>query len=315
MLLSPVLLLGSYIEAKRTGKFDFQDAVRDHGEIVAERGRAVGGRARRSRSAAGSTRRRGAGSSPASCRRCRTGCGSGRPVTTTSSACRLGTATLPSRTRVEVATGGARDLRREVEEIPGRFQLLDDVPLAVPVLAHRRRRPLRPLAGDAGDGPLARAPGGDAAQPDRPRRAWPSSARPGSADWEFLKWLPHARTLDGSQLASTSHHAARPRERAARPGAERRATAARPAVLVVIDETCPVERRRLMPLLEAGAAAGIFFVWVASARHRLPKACGAVVDIEPDHVHGADRVHRHGRRRRADPVGGDGAGRGDRDRP
>ncbi len=57
-----------------------------------------------------------------------------------------------------------------------------------------------------------------------------------------------------------------------------------PAVLVVIDETCPVERRRLMPLLEAGRSSGLFFLWVASARHRLPKACGAVIDIEPDHV-------------------------------
>ena len=57
-----------------------------------------------------------------------------------------------------------------------------------------------------------------------------------------------------------------------------------PAVLVVIDETCPVERRRLMPLLEAERSSGVLFLWVASARHRLPKACGAVVDIEPDHV-------------------------------
>ena len=29
----------------------------------------------------------------------------------------------------------------------------------------------------------------------------------GLPDWTFLKWLPHARTLGGSQLASTSHHA------------------------------------------------------------------------------------------------------------
>ena len=55
-------------------------------------------------------------------------------------------------------------------------------------------------------------------------------------------------------------------------------------MLVVIDETCPVERRRLMPLIEAGRDTGIFFLWVTSARHRLPKACGAVVEIDPDHV-------------------------------
>ena len=52
----------------------------------------------------------------------------------------------------------------------------------------------------------------------------------------------------------------------------------------MIDETCPVERRRLMPLIEAGRDSGITFLWVTSARHRLPKACGAVVEIDPDHV-------------------------------
>ena len=50
---------------------------------------------------------------------------------------RIGTAELPSRSTVTVGSGGARDLATEVEAIPGRFLSLDDVPLAVDVLAHR----------------------------------------------------------------------------------------------------------------------------------------------------------------------------------
>ena len=52
-------------------------------------------------------------------------------------------------------------------------------------------------------------------------------------------------------------------------------------MLVVIDESCPIDRRRLMPLLDnAGAASNVFFLWVTAARHRLPKACAAVVEID-----------------------------------
>ena len=42
MLLSPVLLIGSYIESRRSGRFDFKDAVDEHREIVAERVQAIG---------------------------------------------------------------------------------------------------------------------------------------------------------------------------------------------------------------------------------------------------------------------------------
>ena len=73
----------------------------------------------------------------------------------------------------------------------------------------------------------------------------------------------------------------------------------------MIDETCPVERRRLMPLIEAGRDTGIFFLWVTSARHRLPKACGAVVEIDPDHVTARTGFTGSGPDRRPDPLGGD----------
>ena len=156
-----------------------------------------------------------------------------------------------------VANGGARDLRGEVEAIPGRFERLDDVPLAVDVLAHRGIGIAGPLHATRA---LARSLVVQAATMHSPTdlAVLALVGEGGLNHWGFLKWLPHARTLGGSQLASTSHHALTIVNDllAGRPaGAARRC----PAVLVVIDETCPVERRRLMPLLEAGAA----------SRHRL----------------------------------------------
>ena len=45
MLLSPVLLIASWIEAKRTGQFEFKEALAEHRSMLAEQVRAAGGRA------------------------------------------------------------------------------------------------------------------------------------------------------------------------------------------------------------------------------------------------------------------------------
>ena len=57
MLLSPVLLIGSWIEAKRNGVFEFKEKLAEHRAAPRRARRAAGGRAGRSRSAAGSGRR------------------------------------------------------------------------------------------------------------------------------------------------------------------------------------------------------------------------------------------------------------------
>lgn len=282
MLLSPVLLIGSVIEARRTGQHEFKETLAEHTrtieELVAqlehEREQEI-----RSRF----TETPGPGELSGLVRTLSDRLWERGPRDADFLTVRIGTARLPSRGVIKVASGGARDLRRDVEEIPGRFQLLDDVPLAIDLLAQRGVGIAGPLHASRS---LARSLVMQAATLHSPTdlAVMTLVGEAGLPEWEFLKWLPHARTLGGGQLASTSHHALTLvndllAERAA-PGDALRL----PAVLVVIDETCPVERRRLMPLLEAPPASGIVFLWVTSARHMLPKACGVVVDIGPDHI-------------------------------
>ncbi len=169
MLLSPVLLLGSYIEAKRSGKFDFRDAKREHAEVVAEhvarleRERDLEIRSRFHEAPAGGELR-------GMVHTLSDRLWERAPGDVDFLSLRVGTATLPSRSRVKVASGGARDLRKDVEEIPGRFQLLERRAAVRAVRPGRRRRALRTAAGDPGDGPFPRAAGRHAPQPDRPGR-------------------------------------------------------------------------------------------------------------------------------------------------
>jgi S-DNA-T family DNA segregation ATPase FtsK/SpoIIIE len=280
MLLSPVLLIASWVEAKRTGQFEFKEQLAEHRSMVEEQVQ----RLRAEQDVEVRSRFRetpGAGELGGLVRSLSDRLWERAPEDADFLRLRIGTAQLPSRTIVTVASGGARDLRKDVEAIPGRFELLDDVPLAVDVLAHRGIGIAGPLHAARA---LARSLVIQTATLHSPTDLAVVAlvGEGGLNHWGFLKWLPHARSLGGSQLASTSHHALTIAQDliAARAAGGPNL----PAVLVVIDETCPVERRRLTPLLEAGAAAGICFLWVSSARHRLPKACGVVVEIDPDHL-------------------------------
>jgi DNA segregation ATPase FtsK/SpoIIIE, S-DNA-T family len=303
MLLSPVLLIGSAIEAKRTGQYEFRDALAEHREIVDEQVQFL--EIQRLEEIRGRFRELPAAKELGGLVRSLSDrLWERAPDDPDFLRLRAGTAVLPSRTRVKVVEGGARDLRKELDEIPGRFRLLDDVPLPLD---------LRELGGVGIAGPLAagralaRSLVLQAATMHSPTdlAVMALVGEPARAEWEFLKWLPHARSLggvQGAQLASTSHHALglvndllQSRAGAAGDsGDSGRGSITLPAALVLIDETCPVERRRLMPLLEAPRRAGIFFVWVGSARHRLPKACGAVVEIDPDHVTASTGFTRSG---------------------
>ena len=205
MLLSPILLIGSWIEAKRNGRFEFKEKLAEHQQLLAEHVEQL--EAERMLEVRSRFRETpGAGELARWCARCRTACGSGRPTTPTSSGCGSARRELPSRTSITIANGGDRDLRAEVETIPGRFQLLDDVPLAVDVLAHRGVGIAGPLHAARA---LARSLVLQAATMQSPTDLAVVAlvGEGGLHDWTFLKWLPHARTLGGSQLASTSHHA------------------------------------------------------------------------------------------------------------
>ncbi len=114
-----------------------------------------------------------------------------------------------------------------------------------------------------------------------------------TAEWEWLKWLPHVTSdhnpLPGDTVASSpapllrlvndledllEHRAAA----ATRSGIEGADAGAVPAVIVIVEDDAPIERSRLVELAERGPDHGIHLLWVAGAVSRLPAACGAFID-------------------------------------
>ena len=105
-----------------------------------------------------------------------------------------------------------------------------------------------------------------------------------TADWGWLKWLPHNRSpfspLTGPHLASEAAAGLRLvselEELITQRAGETTGSSAPPAfpsVVVLVEDASPVERSRLVGLAEYGPAVGIHLVWLAGSQERLPAAC------------------------------------------
>lgn len=111
--------------------------------------------------------------------------------------------------------------------------------------------------------------------------------------WESLKWLPHTTSehspLEGAHLAVTGTSCTELVSQLERLVEERREAAGSreapppiPAVVLVVFDDAPIERSRLVSLADTGAAAGVHVVWVAPSVDRLPAACRTYVAVGPD---------------------------------
>ncbi|MBN3458847.1 cell division protein FtsK [Mycobacterium sp. DSM 3803] len=126
--------------------------------------------------------------------------------------------------------------------------------------------------------------------------------------WEWLEWLPHAGSvyspLSGNHLTDSENGgiallarledlvkartAEEPSGQTTTFGiitvdgnpAETRAPLALPAVIVLVDDTAPIDRSRLTRLAERGASVGVHVIWVATQITSLPAACRTFVMIE-----------------------------------
>lgn len=114
-----------------------------------------------------------------------------------------------------------------------------------------------------------------------------------AANWEWLKWLPHTMGTHapvatsllcdnlsaGSALVTALEDlvASRTRTSVSATNGEHS-----PSVLMFVTDDAPVERARLVWLVENGPAAGVHVVWRAAARSRLPSLCRAFVVVESD---------------------------------
>ncbi len=112
--------------------------------------------------------------------------------------------------------------------------------------------------------------------------------------WDWLKWLPHvggdhsplavehlaATTAAGNRLVAAVEALIDARRGEASTPGDRGPTL--PVVVVLVEDDAPVERHRLVQLVEEGPAVGVHVVWVAAAVASLPAGCRAYVDLASD---------------------------------
>ena len=291
MLMSPAMILGSYYESKRSGRLSHKDRLAEHAEMLsrtidtldAKREEEIASRAHEFPSVAESAEfalhlvprlwERHADEEEFL-------------------VLRVGIAEQDSRTAVELDSGGSRKLRDELEEIPPRYARIPDLPAVAG---------LREVGGLGVAGPLdesyavARALMAQLAGFHAPSDVVVTAllGDQEAPQWEWLGWLPHVRSavspIAGSHFGTNAHTCSHllselltelERRFEQREGGRSDGPPPLPAVVTLIDEGAPLDRTRLAPLLEAGPSAGLYFIWIGSSRGRLPRACGAVLDLQ-----------------------------------
>lgn len=141
--------------------------------------------------------------------------------------------------------------------------------------------------------------------------------------WEWLEWLPHAGSvyspLSGNHLTDSQNGGIALLSRledlvkvrveggvsgpaptfgviaADAAAGETRAPLTLPAVIVLVDDTAPIDRSRLTRLAERGASVGVNVIWVATQITSLPAACRTFVLIENAQSGSTVGEVRHGR--------------------
>lgn len=215
---------------------------------------------------------------------------------------RLGLGRQPSRSEITVPDRRdlPRDLMAEVHALRDRFRYVD----AVPVLALPAEHGAIGLAGPR-ESVLgaARSLVAQAVALHSPAElvlvAFASEQR--ARDWQWLTWLPHT-TSAHSPLESRAGRrdpvwplAANQEDADALVSALEDLTAKRaadeaaqaPTVLVLVEDTVPVERSRLVDVAERGWRQGVIVLWLGEDVSHLPAACRHFVALHPGSPHAA----------------------------
>ena len=115
-------------------------------------------------------------------------------------------------------------------------------------------------------------------------------------DWEWLKWLPHvggqhsplgteplaAGTEPVSRLVNELHDLMDRRIAAAEsPNSNDEGAGTMPIIVLVVEDDTPIERSRLVRILELGPEVGIHTLWVSGSLARLPAACRTFLELSP----------------------------------
>lgn len=206
---------------------------------------------------------------------------------------RLGLATLPSRNSVKMPMSNATvpELWRELHAVTGQFSSID----RVPTVASLRDCGGLGVAGPVtASNPLAASVVAQLVGLHSPAELVVAAVMSHSSAgrWEWLKWLPHA----GSEHSpmTCEHLTATPTTVSAliseledlvdaRAAARRADTEmALPAIVVVVEDDAATERARLATLVDVGPAQSVFFVWAAPSLERVPATCRAYLEVDPN---------------------------------
>lgn len=287
--LSPLMLVGGVLESRRAAKADYKEALaayEDDLQALADDLDAALVAERHTRDA----EQPSVATLVQAARQQEALLWSRRPGDDDFMSVRLGRGTLPSRTTVEVPPAGRAQYdvwMRAVSMTAARAQVED-----VPVVTDLRRGALGVAGPRRGALPIFRAVIAQAVSLHSPAElavtalVSPETAR----DWDWLKWLPHTSApqspiggrhlatgpADGGALVSALE------EIIARRDDDYLASAADPAVLLVVEVDQPADHSRVVQLAENGAPVGVHVVWLAPDRALLPAACRTFVSVAGD---------------------------------
>jgi S-DNA-T family DNA segregation ATPase FtsK/SpoIIIE len=221
---------------------------------------------------------------------------------------RLGLGDAASRCRIGLSDndGAAVEYTGQLKDLQSRFSTVEDVP----IVANLRESGALGICGPRGvvDG-VARGIVMQLAGLHSPADlAITAFSSPQSrASWQWLEWLPHTGSvhspLAGNHLTDSANGGQAllsrledlVKQRTARETLSGEDTLVVPAVIVLVEDTAPIDRSRLTRLAEHGGPVGVYVVWVATQVESLPAACRTFLLVENE-SEGASVGHvRHSR--------------------
>ena len=287
VFMSPVMMLGNYLEQRRGGKKEFETLMRDFREDV----KIVAAQIRESLVTEGEQRRQENPSS-AECleavRRLSPLLWTRRNDTAGFLQLRLGQGALPSRSSMRLPAVGRSTAQawHELSVSLTGLSVVPDVPVVVDLLGTGAIgvSGARPAAL-----PAARSLVLQSVSLHSPAElivtAFASTTT--ARDWDWLKWVPHTASVH-SPLSATHLTSTAPAcsallselEDLIAPGGQDTPDQLYPRVLVLVENDAPAERARLVQLAEKGWHRGICVVWLASTTPQLPAACRVFLEVQ-----------------------------------
>ena len=291
VLMSPMMMLGNYVEQRRGGKKDFENLMRDFREDL----EILAAQIRESLEVETEQRRR---ENPAGDQCAETACQRSpllwtrRRDTPGFLQLRFGQATLPSRSSMTMPVVG-RSTAQAWSELASSVAGLSFV-REVPVVVDPLQTGAIGVAGVRAVAlPAARSLVLQAVSLHSPAELIVTAIASTStaSDWDWLKWVPHSASphspISAGHLASTAPACAallsELEDLLASTGEPNKVQEdSGQCVLVLVENDAPAERSRLVQLAEKGWHQGICVVWLAPMTAQLPAACRVFLEVAGD---------------------------------